>query len=313
MGTRVLAADQAGIEAAARVIRGGGLVAFPTETVYGLGADALSERAVRGIFAAKRRPADDPLIVHLADAADLARVTPGTGPTDLWPGPLTLVLPRGEAVPRVVTAGRDTVAVRVPDHPAARQLIRTAGVPIAAPSANLFGRPSPTTAAHVLADLDGRIDLVLDGGPTTVGVESTVLDLTVDPPTVLRPGGVPLEALRDVLGEVAIRQPAAQDPRSPGTALRHYSPRARVDLFDEAPPERLAAHVRALEERGERAVVLELDPDPTLAARELYGALRALDAAGPDAIVTSLPPPGGLGTALRDRLRRAANGRVLDR
>jgi L-threonylcarbamoyladenylate synthase len=317
MDTRVVLADEAGIAEAARVIRRGGLVAFPTETVYGLGANALDEAAARGIFTAKQRPPDDPLIVHLLDAGDLERVASRLEPIDrlaerFWPGPLTLVLPRAPAVPRVVTAGRDTVAVRVPAHPVARRLIEAAGVPIAAPSANLFGRPSPTTAAHVLEDLGGRIDLVVDGGPTTVGVESTVLDLTSEPPTILRPGGVPIEELRAVLPTVILRQTSAQDARSPGTALRHYSPRARVDLFaEETPDERLEAHARDRERAGERVAVLRLPAEPAEAARGLFAALRRLDATRPDVIVARLPPPGGLGTALRDRLRRAANGRVL--
>ncbi|HEV8633595.1 MAG TPA: L-threonylcarbamoyladenylate synthase [Chloroflexota bacterium] len=337
--TRVLAATADAVREAAEVIRRGGLVAFPTETVYGLGANALDDAAVRRVFVAKERPADDPLIVHLASAADLAAVCARLPPdlADLarrfWPGPLTVVLPRGPAVPPSVTAGGETVAVRVPAHPVARSLIEAAERPIAAPSANRFARPSPTTAEHVLQDLDGRIDLVLDDGPTPLGVESTVLDLTGGQPRILRPGGVTAEQLQAVLGD-RLAAPAVQtaDRRSPGTAERHYSPRARLDLFD-GPGAAAAVARRAAElaARGERVGVLAFAGDPVAvapppgvlvetlgpedaldeAARRLYAALRALDARGVDAIVGRMPRPGGLGLALRDRLRRAASGRIL--
>ncbi|HEY3083341.1 MAG TPA: L-threonylcarbamoyladenylate synthase [Chloroflexota bacterium] len=338
--TRVLIPTDEAIREAAEVIRAGGLVAFPTETVYGLGANALDDAAVRRVFAAKQRPADDPLIVHLASAADVGSVA-AEAPAGLaeladrfWPGPLTLVLPRGPAVPKSVTAGGETVAVRVPSHPVARRLIEAAGRPIAAPSANRFARPSPTTAEHVLEDLDGRIDLVLDDGPTPLGVESTVLDLTTEPPRILRPGGVTAEQLRAVLGDRLSASPVpAADHRSPGTAVRHYSPRARLDLFD-GPSAGAAVARRAAElaGRGQRVGALAFDGDPLAAAlppgvlveplgseaaleeaaRRLYAALRALDASGVEAIVARMPGPGGLGLALRDRLRRAASGRVLE-
>ena len=316
-------------------MRAGGLVAFPTETVYGLGANALDEAAARRIFAAKERPADDPLIVHLASANTIGLVAASTPPlfdrlaAHFWPGPLTLVLPRGLAVPLSVTAGGETVAVRVPAHPVARALIESSAVPIAAPSANRFGRTSPTTAAHVLEDLDGRVDLVLDGGPTEVGVESTVLDLTSDPPRVLRPGGVTVEQLRELLGDrLVVAGAAVADPRSPGTHLRHYSPRARLDLFDgEGGATSAARHAARLASGGERVGALLFAGDPVPAgalveqlgdaaapeeaATRLYAALRSLDASGVDTIVARLPRAAGLGLALRDRLRRAAEGRVL--
>jgi L-threonylcarbamoyladenylate synthase len=330
MRTRVLASSAEGIAEAAAVIRAGGLVAFPTETVYGLGANALDEAAARRVFAAKERPADDPLIVHLASPADLASVAVRRPPwldelaARFWPGPLTLVLARAAAVPLVVTAGGETVAVRVPSHPAARALIEAAGVPIAAPSANRFGRTSPTTAAHVLEDLDGRIEMVLDGGPTEVGLESTVLDLTSDPPVVLRPGGVTVEQLRAVLGDhLAVGGATVADPRSPGTHLRHYAPRARLDLFDGPGAARAAAdHAERLVREGRRvgALLFAGDPIPDRAdvhvlgdppERWLYAGLRSLDAAGVEVIVARMPAPDGLGLALRDRLRRAAEGRVL--
>jgi L-threonylcarbamoyladenylate synthase len=328
--------DPAALAEAAALLRAGRLVAFPTETVYGLGADALDPVAVGRIFAAKGRPADDPLIVHVASVEEVAEVADRLPPRLLelaarfWPGPLTLVVPRGPRVPLEVTAGRDTVAVRVPRHPVALGLIARAERPIAAPSANLFARPSPTLAAHVLADLGERVDLVLDGGPTEVGVESTVLDLTGRRARVLRPGGVTAEQLRAVLGDaLEPEQPVVGDSRSPGTAERHYSPRARLDLFEGLGAPDLAAHARTLLAAGEQVGALAWDEDRAAlpaevaveplgarddlagAAARLFAALRALDDRGVDAIVAALPPPGGLGTALRDRLRRAASGRVL--
>jgi L-threonylcarbamoyladenylate synthase len=234
-------------------------------------------------------------------------------------------------VPLEVTAGRETVALRVPRHPVALGLIELAGRPIAAPSANLFARPSPTLAAHVVADLGDRIDLILDGGPARIGVESTVLDLTGRRPRVLRPGGVTAEELRSVLGDLLEpERPVVRDPRSPGTAERHYSPRARLDLFEQAEPSVLAGHASALLAAGQRVgallweedlgalpdglVVESIGPraDLRVAAARLYAALRALDERGVDAIVASMPAAGGLGTALRDRLSRAASGRVLE-
>ncbi|MCX6021204.1 MAG: L-threonylcarbamoyladenylate synthase, partial [Chloroflexi bacterium] len=233
--------DPEAIATAAAVLRRGGTVAFPTETVYGLGANALDPEAVERVFAAKGRPSYDPLIVHLASAADLPQVVRSVPEAArllaaaFWPGPLSLVLPRAAVVPDIVTAGRDTVAVRVPAHPVALALIRAAGVPVAAPSANRFGHTSPTTAAHVLDDLDGRIDLALDGGPAAVGVESTVLDLSGDMPTLLRPGGVTLEQLRAVIGEVATSGNTAIDAHAaapaPGMLASHYAPRAELRLF----------------------------------------------------------------------------------
>ncbi|HEY7835583.1 MAG TPA: L-threonylcarbamoyladenylate synthase [Ktedonobacterales bacterium] len=370
----LVAADQEAIARAAALLRAGKLVAFPTETVYGLGADATSEAAVAGIFAAKERPLSDPVIVHLADAGDVSQVADLTPPSpseisgsplsrargrgaggvgaarDLtalverlaerfWPGPLTLVLPRAGAIPALVAAGGATVGVRVPGHAVARALIRAAGVPVAAPSANRFMHTSPTTAAHVLADLDGRIAGVLDGGPCAVGVESTVLDLTSDPPRLLRPGGVALEALREVLPEIAApgNDPSAAAvaagaiARAPGQMERHYAPRARMMVFAASGPAALAAmvaEIAAAVAAGQRVGALGWDeevaalmaagaervealgPEGRLdeAARRLYGALRALDAAGVDGILGHTFGDAGLGLALTDRLRRAAGG-----
>lgn len=339
--TQILHPDAAGIAAAAALLRAGELVAFPTETVYGLGGDALNPDAVAAIFAAKGRPASDPLIVHLADVADLPRVAATIPPlayelaAAFWPGPLTLVLARGPAVPLAVTAGGPTVAVRVPAHPVARALITAAGTPIAAPSANRFGYTSPTNAAHVLADLEGHIAAVLDGGPTPIGVESTVLDLTRPTPTILRPGGISLEDLRARLGEVALEQRV--DPtevlRSPGLLERHYAPSselwlvigpteaARTWLRERIGAELAAGHQVGLLAPDEDAAALadlgidieRLGPSEAVeeAARRLYAALRALDSRRPDRIFARDLGEVGLARAIRDRLTRAAAGRVV--
>jgi len=317
---------------AGTLLRDGGLVAFATETVYGLGANALSAEAVAGIFAAKRRPSWDPLIVHLASAEQLTAVA--VVPVELvervaaladafWPGPLTLLLPRSSAVPDAVTAGRELVGVRVPAHPAARALLAAAGVPVAAPSANLFGHTSPTTAAHVLADLDGRIDAVLDAGPTSIGVESTVLDPTQTPMVLYRPGAVTAEQLTAVTG-VAVEvfvptgeaRPASMP--SPGVGIRHYAPRARLVLVDgtsealQAAIASEAASVGVLLPQGwlmDGEVVVENWgnwDDPEALAAGLFAGLRALDDSGVSVILCPLPKAGGIGDAIRDRLQKAA-------
>lgn len=338
--------DGDALEEAAHILRGGGLVAFPTETVYGLGADATNPSAVADIFAAKERPYSDPLIVHLASASALAHVATEV-PDEahmlaerFWPGPLTLILPRAEAIPAVVAAGGATIGVRVPAHPVALALLHAADVPVAAPSANRFMHTSPTTAEHVLADLDGRIDCVLDAGPTTVGVESTVLDVLARPPRILRPGGVTLEALREVLPDVqgpATPQRQRQDeaPRlalAPGQLERHYAPRTRLVVFDargEVALPAIRAEAEAALARGERVGALLPDdeadalalPDVTIArlgssddlpaiSRTLYAALRTLDDQRLDIILTHTFGVEGLGLALWDRLRRAAGGQM---
>jgi L-threonylcarbamoyladenylate synthase len=332
------------IARAADILRRGGLVAFPTETVYGLGADALQVSAVRRIFEAKGRPADDPLIVHVHDIHALNALTEDRPEvlealaSRFWPGPLTMVLRRSRAVPPEVTAGLDTVAVRIPAHPIAFALISAAAIPVAAPSANLFSRPSPTRAAHVLEDLDGRIDLVIDGGPTTVGVESTVIDLTAPTPTILRPGAVTVEMLRTVLPAVRLPNASVRDPRgsmkSPGLLSRHYSPRAELTLY-EGPTrpvlERIIADASAAFARGQAAGVIAADEDdlraappalriarlgsernPHVLAANLYNTLRSLDAEGVDVILArTFADESGLGVAIHDRLRRAAAGRIV--
>ena len=335
----VLVDGEAGIERAVAVLRGGGLVAFPTETVYGLGADAADPEAVARIFTAKGRPPSHPLIVHLGDLEALDRWAERVPPEAhlladaFWPGPLTMLLWRAPGVPDVVTGGRPTVGLRVPDHPVARDLLARFGGGVAAPSANRFGRVSPTTAAHVLSELRGHVDLVLDGGPCEVGVESTIVDLTGDEAVVLRPGGVSAERLAEVLG----REPAtatdapvdATGARAPGMLAAHYAPRARVEVLDEdlaaARVATLLATTDATTGQGPTvgllapgvidglatdAVVLEPVGPPRDYARLLYARLRQADRLGLDVVVCVPPPPTGIGVAVRDRLRRAARGSV---
>ncbi|THF84078.1 L-threonylcarbamoyladenylate synthase [Cohnella fermenti] len=347
---------EAGAKEAASVLANGGLVAFPTETVYGLGADARSDAAVEAIFAAKGRPSDNPLIVHLADAEAAIKLADRVSKLErmlmdaFWPGPLTLVVPVREGVlsPRV-TAGLDTVGVRVPDHELARRLIAASGCPIAAPSANRSGRPSPTAARHVLEDLDGRIDGVLDGGATGVGLESTVVRVLGGKVHILRPGGITAEQLQAAVGGgAAVRaeaegepkpgefkpgesKPAAEAPRSPGVKYAHYAPRGAMTLVlgDQA---RLPAAVQAAADearaRGERVAVLAssenagayradavlpLGPrgEPEQAAHALYAALRECDDRDIACIVAESFPEAGIGAALRNRMLKAAGGRIL--
>lgn len=323
------------IATAARILVRGGLVAFPTETVYGLGASGLLASAVEGIFRAKQRPHSDPLILHVGTWTDFARYADLGAMAPLveqlaaafMPGPLTLVLPRRDVVPAIVTAGGPHVALRVPAHPVALALIDATGVPLAAPSANLFSRPSPTTAALVLEDLDGRIDAVLDAGPAAIGVESTILSLS-GPPTLLRPGGVALEALEAVVGEVLLPAEAAltedQPQPAPGMLLKHYSPRARLLLV--ADPAGLPA-VAAAQRGGRLGLLLpsaalqglagvdaervDLGADVATVAARLFKGMRELDRRGCTHILTHCLPPEGLGRAINDRLLRAAEGSVI--
>jgi L-threonylcarbamoyladenylate synthase len=307
---------------AAEVLARGGLVGLPTETVYGLAADASNPRAVRRIFEVKGRPAWHPLILHLAEPEWLSSVTRELGaPAEalaraFWPGPLTLVVRRAEAVLPEVTAGLDTVAVRVPGHALARAVIAALGRPVAAPSANRFGRVSPTTAAHVREDLGDEVDLVLDGGPCSIGVESTILDLTTGWPRLLRPGGLPSQSIEAVLGAPLRREgPAA---RSAGQLAAHYAPRAPLHVFER---QALAGRARRLAERGERAAAVaagDLDESSGGAlcfplpvdlegfARALYGALREADRTGATIILVEQVPGLGVGEAIADRLARAA-------
>ena len=324
------------LERAAAILRAGGLVALPTETVYGLGANALDRAAVERIFAAKSRPAWDPIIVHIASEAmleGLVAEVPAAARRlmeQFWPGPLTLLLPRTAAVPDAVTAGRPLVGVRVPSHPVALELIRRAQVPVAAPSANRFGHISPTTAQHVLDDLDGRIDAVVNAGPSPRGVESTVLDPSTM--TIYRPGAVTAEQIRAVAGPVemfenagGLREMPTEALPSPGVGLRHYAPRARLVLVD-APLDELGMRLAqiALGIQGERiGVMLPGGVDvpgglaecrvvawgawsrPDEMAHDLYAGLRTLDQQGCTVILCPLPVAEGIGAAIRDRLKKA--------
>ena len=338
------APDPPKIRKAADCIRRGGLVAFPTETVYGLGADALNPQAVTAVFEAKKRPFDNPPIVHVASAVEVKRLAK-TVPDEayrlisaFWPGPLTLIFFRSDVVPDVTVSGLDTIAIRMPRHNVALALIRESRCSIAAPSANLAGRPSPTSAQHVLEDLSGRIDIVLDGGPTLIGVESTVLDLTVGPPLVLRPGGVPFEALRKVLGRVELdavvtadRAVSVEKARSPGVKYRHYAPEADVILV-EGDPEKFVSKIEELVASyrlsGRKVGVLCTDEnaakyradvvksagsrtDLESVARNLFRLLREFDTAGVNVIVAEGVPTEGLGLAIMNRLRKAAGYKIV--
>jgi L-threonylcarbamoyladenylate synthase len=336
------------IKQAATLIRQGGLVAFPTETVYGLGANGLNSEAVEKIFKAKGRPADNPLILHVANFKDvwcLARQVDKRAEklmSTFWPGPLTLVLPKEKIIPAVVTAGLDTVAIRMPRHPVALALIKESGVPLAAPSANRSGYPSPTTGQHVYTDLGGRIDAVLESGPTGVGLESTVLDLSGVVPVILRPGGVTYEELTAILGTVRMDpglSDSQQKPKSPGMKYTHYSPRAKVILIQGASV-KVAPKIKelvnyyssqgknigllltaetwaALGEVTEELPVLyqqNLGSGSHFAdiARIIYGELRNCDLAGVDVIFTETYRQEGLGVALMNRLLKSAGGRVIN-
>lgn len=332
------------IRIAASVIKKGGVVAFPTETVYGLGADALNPRAVMRVFKAKNRPADDPIIVHIAKKEDVYRLA-GNVPKvaeklmdQFWPGPLTLVLKRSRLVPDITTAGLDTVGIRMPSNKVALALISESMTPISAPSANLFGKPSPTTAEHVLNDLAGRIDVVLDAGPTKIGVESTVIDMTTPTPQILRPGGTPYEKLKSVLGNVELHPIASANrkvrirrARSPGMKHRHYAPDAEMVVVE---GESIKAIKRVQElaalymAEGKKVGVLATDEsqsnykanavrslgsrrDTATIAKNLFRVLREFDQEKVDIIIAEGITPKGLGLAVMNRLRRAANFNII--
>jgi L-threonylcarbamoyladenylate synthase len=328
MQTERLSADEAGIGRAAALLRAGRLVAFPTETVYGLGALALDGLAVRGIYAAKGRPATNPLIVHVASAAE-ARALVERWPPEAerlaglyWPGPLTLVLPRAARVPDEVTAGGATVAVRAPAHPVAEALLRAVGAPLAAPSANRSEHVSPTSAEHVLRDLDGRVDAVLDGGACPVGIESTIVDATRGHPVLMRPGHITPAQLEAVCGQ-PVRARDAQAPRASGTLESHYAPTARVLLMDAptlqaaidqwpqavpgpAGPARVAVYARSLVRALGEMLLRQMPNDAAQAAQALFATLRELDSLGVQQIWVETPPPGAEWDGVRDRLQRAA-------
>jgi L-threonylcarbamoyladenylate synthase len=293
---------------AVAVLRAGGVVAIPTETVYGLAADVANPAAIARVYAIKGRPADHPLIVHAHDLGALegyvAEITPELRAlaARFWPGPLTTIVARGERTPLAVTGGQDTVAVRIPRHPLARAILAAFGGALAAPSANRFGRISPTTAAHVRADIGDEVALIVDGGPAEVGVESTIVDLTAAVPAVLRAGAITPSQLGEALGTPVVTRVGGA-VRAPGMLRSHYAPRARVVLIDDAGREDQARRRAAA---GERVAVLTLPDDPAAAARTLYATLRALDSDGYDAVVATLPADTEQNAAVRDRLTRAA-------
>jgi len=339
------------LDYAAEVLRSGGLVAFPTETVYGLGANALNAGAVEGIYHAKGRPSDNPLIVHIADTdtlKDVAETIPQAAKPlmeKFWPGPLTLIMPKSEKVPEIITAGLNTVAIRMPSHPVALALIKKAGVPVAAPSANSSGKPSPTAAEHVWLDLAGKVDIIIDGGKSDVGVESTVLDVTVQPPQILRPGGVTKEQLEKVLGNVSLDPGLSQNPgitstsppKSPGMKYRHYAPKATMYLI-RGSREKVAAEIsskaQAFTKNGAYVGILATDEtfplyqestsgtcfilsmgsgkNPESLAANLFSCLRKFDEKQVDVILAETTGTDGIGLAVMNRLTKAAGGNIIN-
>ena len=336
--TRVLTGDEAGVAEAAALLRAGQLVGIPTETVYGLAADARSEQAVAAIFTAKGRPQDNPLIVHIAELEELdgvARDVPAAAyalAKAFWPGPLTMVLPRGKSIPASVSAGLDTVAVRMPSHPVARAILKASGLPLAAPSGNLSGRPSPTTAEYMRQDMEGRVPLIVDGGACGVGVESTVVTLCTAQPTVLRPGAVTARQLSDVLGcEVLLSHAITEGLRegekaaSPGMKYKHYAPKAQVTLVT-ADSRQYTEYVNAHAAPGVMALCFEEDAAalqlpyivyggaarPEEQAQHVFTALRQLDEQGAVTVLAHCPEKDGVALAVYNRLLRAAAFRVID-
>ena len=340
MQTQLLNITPGVLERAGALIRSGELVAFPTETVYGLGADALNADAVKRIFEAKGRPGDNPLIVHISAIDQLAPLI-SAGPSPMaqalmdayWPGPMTLIFPKSGLVPMAVTAGLDTVAIRYPAHPAARALIDAAQRPIAAPSANRSGRPSPTTAAHVMEDMDGRIPMILDGGPCDVGLESTVIDMTGAEPRILRPGGITPEMIEAVCGaarvDEAVMRPLKEGerPRSPGMKYRHYAPKGSLTIV-QGDARAVIDRIRALYDAAEGSpIILALDghipaygnrrtlslgPDAAGMAHALFDALRRADDLGADVLFSEAVPADGVGLAVMNRLGRAAAFHIIE-
>lgn len=329
------------IERAAQILRDGGLLGIPTETVYGLGANGLNPEAVANIFRAKGRPQDNPLILHIPDAAWLERYCRNIPDTayilaeKFWPGPMTMVLERKELVPDVVTAKLETVGMRCPAHDLCRAIITAADVPVAAPSGNTSGRPSPTNAQHMLEDMDGKIDAIIDGGACQVGVESTIIDLTCNPPRVLRPGGVTLEQLQEVLGEVEVDAAvvrlmgAGEQPKAPGMKYRHYAPKAPVTVVagDADKSSRyIAAHAGSedgiicfdefaqlfQEETGRKVKRIGSVNDKEEQARHIFDALRAFDHTDVPAIWAQCPDTAGIGLAIANRLNKAAGFHIVE-
>ena len=340
MNTKLLTQNE--LDQAAAILREGGLVGIPTETVYGLGANGLNEQAVKNIFAAKGRPQDNPLILHIPDVSWLERYCKDIPLTAYqlaeayWPGPMTMILYHKELVPDAVTAGLDTVGMRCPAHKLCRDIIAAAGVPVAAPSGNTSGRPSPTTAQHMLEDMDGKIEAIVDGGPCAVGVESTIIDLTCNPHRLLRPGGITLEQLRDVLGEVDVDPAvtrllgAGEKPKAPGMKYRHYAPKAPVTVVTGDPrksAEYIAAHAQSEDGiicfdeflplftgRSSARPVMDLGPagDKEEQARHIFDALRSFDHTSVPAIWAQCPDTSGIGLAIANRLNKAAGFHIIE-
>lgn len=340
MNTKLLTQNE--LDQAAAILREGGLVGIPTETVYGLGANGLNEQAVKNIFAAKGRPQDNPLILHIPDVSWLERYCKDIPLTAYqlaeayWPGPMTMILYHKELVPDAVTAGLDTVGMRCPAHKLCRDIIAAAGVPVAAPSGNTSGRPSPTTAQHMLEDMDGKIEAIVDGGPCAVGVESTIIDLTCNPPRLLRPGGITLEQLRDILGEVDVDPAvtrllgAGEKPKAPGMKYRHYAPKAPVTVVTGDPrksAEYIAAHAQSEDGiicfdeflplftgRSSARPVMDLGPagDKEEQARHIFDALRSFDHTSVPAIWAQCPDTSGIGLAIANRLNKAAGFHIIE-
>lgn len=330
------------MDAAGKILREGGLVAFPTETVYGLGANALDEEAAKKTYAAKGRPSDNPLIVHIAGIDDLYPIVKEVPPKALrlaetfWPGPMTLIFDKSDLVPYGTTGGLDTVAVRMPDDPVASSLIRAAGGYVSAPSANTSGRPSPTTAGHVQEDLDGKIDMILDGGAVQIGVESTIVDMTVDPPMILRPGAVTKEMLEETIGEVAVDHTlltadSKTPPKAPGMKYRHYAPKADLTVIEgqlDAVVEKINSLVDEKVKSGKRTGIIATSEtveryshgnikcigtreDEMTVAANLYGILREFDADGTEYIYSEAFARDGIGSAVMNRLLKAAGHHVI--
>jgi L-threonylcarbamoyladenylate synthase len=336
--------DLTKIKLAAEIIQKGGLVAFPTETVYGVGADALNQGAVLALFKAKKRPLDNPPIIHVANPAEVYKLVEEVPAKarilmeKFWPGPLTLIFKRSKAVPKVTVAGLDTVAIRMPKHKVALELIKLSECPIAAPSANLAGKPSPTTAQHVYEDLNGRIDAIIDGGATNIGVESTVVDMSVDPPILLRPGGTPFEALKMVLGDLELhvfveaeQELTLQEIRSPGMKHKHYAPKAEVILIEgnvQAVINKVKELSESLMHKGQKVGILATNETQTAykadvikslgsrsnlasVAQNLFRLLREVDAENVDVIIAEGVSSEGLGLAVMNRLRKASGYHII--
>jgi L-threonylcarbamoyladenylate synthase len=335
--------DKDKLDLAAKALKEGKIVAFPTETVYGLGADALNTTAVEQIFRAKGRPSDNPLIVHIADKKKVSELTeyiPEKAAIlmdKLWPGPLTLIFPKGRVIPPVITAGLDTVAIRMPEHPVASELIRLADIPVAAPSANVSGKPSTTTAQHVLDDLDGKIEMVVDAGSSRVGLESTVLDVTVEPPVLLRPGGITPKQIEDIIGHIEIDKTILGKvtldniPKSPGMKYKHYAPKAHViivkgninnqvkkilDVAEEKKNEGKKVGICATDQtlekyEGYEAVSIGDRNKPETIAARLFSLLREFDDRGVEVILAEAVDEKGVGLAIMNRMVKAAGYDII--